>query len=430
MVSHIFTWFLYAINQVTDLSQRPIQPQARLRPGNQEVIGQPSIISPTKIQPTIPATPTPSLQPPPAEVEDEFWDDIITGVYGIPPLLKVHDRAGNIKWTWGRDDVTQDLPSNIRRCLYSDANDATEVKWIRNGTSIAAVYSDLVLLINHTPDNPATDKLITFAVCRDNEWLWNAHTLEPIPGDRIAVGTTGSNSWDGILVYNSSLDNPLVEDPPILQNITGLRAIHGMIWDEQEQMLWAAGTDLAADGSDNQPAYGTIQGYPFNATTGDLIDTDEFQYKLPEAFDQETEWGPGYPWWCGPHDLVPLPHQRTFLMSEDRGLHVFDLNTRQFTEETSQEVADKYMRGFEVTTNDRHGFNRLGEYLDLPQSDLKGFSMAPDGSFVYIQSLWTTLRGNHTNLVVDGKKQDINIGDEIYRSRWFYDVPGWPKPKV
>ncbi|KAE8158601.1 hypothetical protein BDV40DRAFT_275346 [Aspergillus tamarii] len=435
MVSNIFTWFLYVVNQVSDLSLRPIQPQARLRPGNQQVVapppsttqtfdaGPPIFQTPTT-QPSITPSPT---SPPPAEATDEYWDDIITGVYGIPPLLKVHDRTGRIKWSWGRDDVTQELPPYIRHCLYSDANDATEVKWIKNGTAIAAIYSDLVLMINHTPDNPETDKLITFAVCRQNEFLWNAHTLEPLPGDRVAVGTTGSNAWDGILVYNSSVDNPLVDEPLILQNVTGLRAIHGMIWDEQEQMLWAAGTDAAADGSDPIPAYGTIQGYPYNATTGELVDTDEFMYRLPEAWDQETEWGPGYPWWCGPHDLVPIPNDRKFLMSQDRGLHAFDLNTREFFLD-SKGVIDTYMRGFEVTTSDRKGFNRAGEYLELPESDLKGFSMAPDGSFVYVQSLWRLLRGNHTNLVVDGVRQQINLGDEIYRSRWFADIPGWPKP--
>ncbi|KAE8353453.1 hypothetical protein BDV28DRAFT_133058 [Aspergillus coremiiformis] len=424
MVSNIFTWFLYIADQV---AIRPIQPQARLKPENQPLVvpPPPPIGSATPIP--IP-TPTPSSTiPPPAEPTTKEWDEIITGVYGIPPLLKIHDRTGQIQWTWSRDDVTQELPPQIRDCLYSDANDATEVKWIRNGTQIAAIYSDLVLIVNHTPEQPEIDKRITFATCRQNEFLWNSHTLEPLPGDRVAVATTGSNAWDGILVYNASVEQPLVDDPPILQNLTGLRAIHGMIWDETEQMLWAAGTDAAADGSDPIPAYGTIQGYPLHAPTGELIDTDHFAYRLPEAWDQETEWGPGYPWWCGPHDLVPVPHQRKFLMSQDRGLHAFDLNTREFYLESKGVVA-AFLRGFEVTTHDRHGFNRAGDFLDLPESDLKSFSLAPDGTFLYVQSLWRLLRGNHTNLVVDRIRHEINEGDEIYRSRWFADIPGWPKP--
>ncbi|KAJ5185842.1 hypothetical protein N7491_006288 [Penicillium cf. griseofulvum] len=79
---------------------------------------------------------------------------------------------------------------------------------------------------------------------------------------------------------------------------------------------------------------------------------------------------------------------------------------------------EKYIPGFEVTTNDRHGTNRQGEYVELPQSDLKGFSLAPDGSFLYTQSLWRQFRGNFTSLVVDGVRHQIMKGNENYRSRW------------
>ncbi|CAL5874007.1 uncharacterized protein PFLUO_LOCUS8292 [Penicillium psychrofluorescens] len=393
MLGSLFSRISFIFWPLAEYSIPPIQPQERLRPENRP------------------------------------WQDIITGVYGVPPLLKIHDRDSNLKWSWERKDVTQSLPPSIQRCLYSSANDATEIKWMRNGTSIAAIYGDLVLVINHTPHDPATDKLVTFAVCRDNEFLWNAHTVEPLPGDRLAVATTGQRPWDGILVYNMSQDNSLVDEPPILQNITGLRAIHAMIWDEQEQMLWATGTDAAADGSDASPAYGTIQGYPFNATTGELRKDDKYVYKLPHAYHIDSEWGHGYPWWAGPHDLVPVPNQRKFLISNDIGLHAFDIELGEFTEEYG-EVVEKYMEGFEVTTPDRHGYNRDGEWEELPQSDVKSFNLAPDESFIYVQSLWRAYRGFHISLVVNGQRRKINEGDEIYRSRWFGDIDGWPKPKT
>ncbi|KAJ5438007.1 uncharacterized protein N7458_009005 [Penicillium daleae] len=137
--------------------------------------------------------------------ENRPWQDIITGLYGVPPLIKIHDREGTVKWKFERDDVHQKLPPALQRCF------------------------DLALVINHTPDDPTIDKQITFAVCRDNEFLWNAHSVEPLPGDLLAVATTGQRPWDGILVYNASTANPLVDEPPVLQNITGLRAIHTMI---------------------------------------------------------------------------------------------------------------------------------------------------------------------------------------------------------
>ncbi|KAJ5463844.1 hypothetical protein N7475_006979 [Penicillium sp. IBT 31633x] len=391
MLGSFLGWIFLFFEPLADLSVPPIQPQDRLRP---------------------------SYNP---------WQQIITGVYGRPPLLKIHDRDGVTSWSFERKDVRQTLPEDVRECFSFGANDATEVKYMNNGTSVGAVYSDLALVINHTPRDPATDKLITFALCRKNPILRNAHTLEPLPGHLLAVGTTGQRSWDGILIYNASAANPLTANPPILQNITGLRAIHGLIWDEYGQMLWAAGTDVAADGSDPLPAFGTIVGYPWDATTGLLTKDDRYIYKLSKAYDLEAEWGKGFPWWAGLHDLVPIPGQRKFLVSEDRGLHAFDLETGQFTAHY-ENVTDKYMKGFEVTTSDRHGYNRNGEWEQLPQSDLKSFSLAPDGSFIYVQSLWTKYRGFHTSLVVNGQRREINKGDEIYRSRWFANLDGWPKP--
>ncbi|KAJ5351718.1 hypothetical protein N7452_000692 [Penicillium brevicompactum] len=392
MLGGYLGWLSLLFEPLADYYIPPIQPQERLRPLNQP------------------------------------WGQIITGVYGRPPLLKIHDRHGTVDWSFHRKDVKQELPADVHKCLYARANDATEVKWMNNGTSVGAVYSDLALVINHTPDNPATDKLITFALCRRNDFLWNAHTLEPLPGDRLAVGTTRQRPWDGILVYNASASQPLMANPPILQNITGLRAIHGLIWDEQGQMLWAAGTDAAADGSDPVPAYGTIIGYPWNAETGLLEKDDRYVYKLDEAKRIEAEWGKGFSWWAGLHDLVPVPGERKFLVSEDRGLHEFDIELGQYTAHY-ENVTEKYMPGFEVTTPDRHGYTD-GEWEELPQSDLKSFNLAPDGSYIYVQSLWTKFRGFHVSLVVNGRRKKINIGDEIYRSRWFGNIPGWPKPGI
>ncbi|KAJ5361674.1 hypothetical protein N7541_002518 [Penicillium brevicompactum] len=392
MLGGYLGWLSLLFEPLADYYIPPIQPQERLRPLNQP------------------------------------WGQIITGVYGRPPLLKIHDRHGTVDWSFHRKDVKQELPADVHKCLYARANDATEVKWMNNGTSVGAVYSDLALVINHTPDNPATDKLITFALCRRNDFLWNAHTLEPLPGDRLAVGTTRQRPWDGILVYNASASQPLMANPPILQNITGLRAIHGLIWDEQGQMLWAAGTDAAADGSDPVPAYGTIIGYPWNAETGLLEKDDRYVYKLDEAKRIEAEWGKGFSWWAGLHDLVPVPGERKFLVSEDRGLHEFDIELGQYTAHY-ENVTDKYMPGFEVTTTDRHGYTD-GVWEELPQSDLKSFNLAPDGSYIYVQSLWTKFRGFHVSLVVNGRRKKINIGDEIYRSRWFGNIPGWPKPGI
>ncbi|KAJ5179400.1 hypothetical protein N7492_002610 [Penicillium capsulatum] len=391
MLGALLGWLSLLFDPLADNYITPVQPQERLRP------------------------------------EHQPWQQIITGVYSEPPILKIHDRHGNINWSFQRKDLNQILPDDVDACFHDKSQATVEVKYMNNGTSLGAVYSGLVLILNHTPQYPEIDKMITFALCRKNEVLWNSHTLEPLPGDLLAVGTTGQRPWDGILVYNASAANPLMGHPPVVQNITGLRAIHALIWDEYGQMLWAAGTDAAADGTDPVPAYGTVVAYPWNATTGLLSEEESYVYKLSAAYDEESEWGKGYPWWVGMHDLVPVPHERKFIVSDERDVHEFDIEKGEFTLH-SLDVIDKYMKGFEATTKDRHGYNRNGEWEELPRSDLKSINLAPDGTFIYVQSLWREMRGDHTSIVSNGHRRKINIGDRIYRSRWFEEMDGWPKP--
>ena len=371
--------------------------------------------------------PLPPPQPPPKE---QIWpfQQIISGFYSVPPVLAIHDRRGEIQWTFSRGDVANNkssLPRRIQSGLYSNANDATEVKWINEGKSIAAVYSDLAVIVSYAPGE-SNDKEITFAVPRHGTPLGNAHTLEPIPDGKVAVTTTGQREWDGIFVYNATA--PLSDDPPVLQNVPGLRAIHGMIWDEAEQILWAAGTDLAADGSDGVPAYNTIQGYPYNRGTG-LLDTSKTQtYKVDTAYDLDAEWGPGFSWWSGAHDLIPIPNQRKFLMTTDSDMFIFDLSQRRFTL-SGNDVINSYLRGFEPI-GDRYGVGRNARYVEMPRSDVKSASLAPDGSFLYVQSHWQKDQGNGATLVVSGHRSVLEEGHLIYRSRFFAEVPGWTKPKL
>lgn len=359
-----------------------------------------------------------------SRAEPGGWNQIITGVYSQPPLIKIHDRQGMVQWSFSRTDVEQrqQLPPSIQQCINSPANDATDMKWIRNGTAIAAVYSNTVLIINYAPGQPQ-DKQVDFAACRSGNYLANSHTLEPLPDGKIAVATTGARPWDGIVVFDSN--EKLVNAPQLVQNITGLRAVHGMVWDETARTLWAAGTSAAPDGSDGVPSFGVIQGYPY--VNGELQVNPSLHFQLPQAHHQDPEWGPNYGWWVGPHDLSPVPNQRKLIMTDDQDMRVFDVDLHQFIAQ-GQDVVNTYLKGFQPTTNDRHGLDRNGQPIDLPRSDVKSVSLAPNGDFVYVQSLWKRYQGNETNLVVGGTRRTLDDGELIYRARFFADIPGWPKP--
>lgn len=47
-------------------------------------------------------------------------------------------------------------------------------------------------MINHAPGE-SNDKAVTFAVCLEGE-LGSAHTLELLPGNLLAIATTGQTS--------------------------------------------------------------------------------------------------------------------------------------------------------------------------------------------------------------------------------------------
>lgn len=394
MLGGLLGWVSLILDPITNYAASPIQPQDRLLPKQQQ-------------RPRAP------------------WQDILTGVRD-PPALVIHDREGVKRWTFERDRITQDLPPDVHRCIHDTSHEADEVKYMKKGKSIASVFSKSVIVVSHTPENPATDKLITFALCRLKNEFRTSHSVEPLPGDRLAVATSDQRSSDGIVVFNASAANPLTGSPEPLQTIRGFPTVHSMVWDEEGQMLWAAGTDVAADGSDKIPANVTIMAFPWDAETGLLRDDDRQVYKLRGAHDLDAEWGKGSSWWAGGHDLSPIPGERKLLLSEDRGLHVFDIGAGQFTDRY-QKVADKYLPGFE-TIGQRRGNNSRGQVEEWPHSDIKSINLALDGSFIYVQALWGRWRGNATNVVVNGHRHEIDFGSEIYRSRWFEDIYGWPKP--
>lgn len=354
--------------------------------------------------------------------DSQPFENIATGFYADPPLLTVHDRSGKVSWSFSRVDIKQQLPPVIQNSLDAGANDATDMKFMHGGKAVGAVYGDLVVVINYAPFQQ-NDKQILFAAPRRDTFLWNTHTLESLPDNKLAVATTGSHPWEGILVYD--LNQPLSDNPVILQNITGQRDVHGMVWDEQLSILWCAGSDHAPDGSEG-PAYGTIQGYPYNNQTKQLSFDPTLTYRMNHAWHQHEEWG-APDWYVSPHDVSAIPNERRLIVTCDRDVFVFDVDQRAFTL-GGQAVVDQYLKGFVPTDSNRVGKNSKGQEEALPRSDIKSTSVAPDGSFIYVQSLWGEFQGNETNLVTNGQRTILEGGNLIYRSRWFEEIPGWPKP--
>lgn len=388
--------------------------------------------------------------------------DIITATYGnstMSPAIRILDARNRVKWSWGGAEMRRPELTNsadLRGCLVNTVN-AVEVKMADDGKKVIVLFSQVALVINHTPDNPDTDKKVVWGACR-GDLLPGAHTLEMLPGGLLAIGTTGQSMEHGIVVFDLSLasaDDPNASDKGPQQHIHNFPAIHALVWDEAEKLLWAAGNNVAADGRMGK-SYGQLNAYAWNGPAsnsseskqdpraegegeGDgkepppaLDPTPKRSYQFPTTHVCDVQWGHDTgdgKFWDGPHDIAPLPNERKFLITTDLDIHSFDLKTHKF--DCCESVADQYLRGFSPV-DDRSGVDyETGKKVAIPRSDLKSVGVAGDKrrTTLYTQAHWRTYLDDRINILVDGimlTPLDPGPGG-IYRARWFAQIPGWEK---
>jgi len=122
-------------------------------------------------------------------------------------------------WSWRAKD-SEDVEADKHRWY----NNLDECRTIDNGNKILFNASNGgCALIDH-----ATKKILWYA------YVTNAHSIELLPGDRVVVAS--SISGDELILFDLSRSNePLFKTP--------LQSAHGVIWDEQRELLWALGYD-------------------------------------------------------------------------------------------------------------------------------------------------------------------------------------------
>lgn len=268
------------------------------------------------------------------------------------------------------------------------------------------------------------DKEVSRAVPRRNYGLERSRTAEPLPNSRMAIATSGQNPWDGILLFDSqvSLNDYEAQGgaPYQMQNVTRFPAVRAMIWDDQGQTLWAAGTDAGEDGLGDKFSNLTLKGYPFDKKLAKLSTNNVTTHKLNHPFAGNSSWK-GSHWWTA-DEIIPVPNQRKFIITTSIDFHVFDVDQKKFTD-SGKDVISDYLTGFEPVDKGRGG------QFDLTRSNVTSGSLASDGSFVYVQATPGGENGNGTNYVKEGKKYALGGGRsiEVSRARFFADTPGWQK---
>ena len=127
----------------------------------------------------------------------------------------------------------------------------------------------------------------------------NAHSIEMLPGERIAAAASVSTAGSGnrIVVFDAA-GKELASDE--------LRSAHGVVWDESRGLLWALGGDVLR-------AYGVAAA---GGSVGSMSLDRRFEIALPDR---------------GGHDLVPLPGSSRLFLSTERRCFYFDRDRRQLS---------------------------------------------------------------------------------------------------
>src|SRR5688500_6271615 len=123
----------------------------------------------------------------------------------------------------------------------------------------------------------------------------NAHSIEMLPGGRIAAAASVSTAGTGnrLVIFDGATGKELASDE--------LRSAHGAVWDEARRTLWALGGDV-------------LRGYTLGPAGGPTRLERAFEVALPSE---------------GGHDLVAITHCSRLFGSTVRRCFYFARERRQ-----------------------------------------------------------------------------------------------------
>lgn len=352
-------------------------------------------------------------------VSDAALSKVITGLYASNNALAsvvIHDINGAESWKWSTIDAQkQNIPAQLLSCI-KQRYAVPEAKWANGGKSILTIYNGAALMINHLPGDPQ-DKKITFGTCVNRGNLGNTHSLELVPDNKIAIATTSEGYQENVQIFDLGRGLQPTANP--IEKLDFIPAVHGLVWDHQASLLWAVGSNNPPAGK--KPSSSALNAYAYKG--GKFQPWPVQQYNISGPTILTTEWaGTQYSnWWDGGHDVIGLPNKRQLLISTDMDLHVFNILSKKF--ESGSSVVNNYLLGFQPVDK-RVGANGKS----LPRSDIKSLSIDGNHNALYIQAAWKDVTSHQINRLANGKLQKTQrYSQQLYRSRWFQDIPGWTK---
>ena len=264
------------------------------------------------------------------------WDEVF--------ILAVGDGSNPTyrkAWSWHAAD-SPEIPADMR-ALFRTTDDC---KPVDNGRKILISSSaGAVALVDRQTRGASFFARVT-----------NAHSIEMLPGGRIAAAASVSNAGTGnrLAIFDSATGRELASDE--------LRSGHGALWDNDRDVLWALGGDV-------------LRAYTVGSTRGAVTLARTFEIALPDE---------------GGHDLVAIPRSSRLFVSTERRCFHFDRDRRQFTPHDA-----------------------LGD-----RPNIKSYNMHPrTGRVVYVQAEGSNWWAEHLHFQrPDGTLR--LTGEHLYKARW------------
>jgi hypothetical protein len=184
----------------------------------------------------------------------------------------------------------------------------------------------------------------------------NAHSIEMVPGGRIAAVASVSTAGTGnrLVIFHRATGKELASDE--------LRSGHGALWDDPRNVLWALGGDV-------------LRAYSVGPAGGATKLERTFEIALPDE---------------GGHDLVAIPGSSRLFVSTVRSCFYFDRERRQFSPHDS-----------------------LGD-----RPDVKSYNVHQrTGRVVYIQAEGRNWWAEHLHFQRPDGTLRLS-GEHLYKARW------------
>ena len=188
------------------------------------------------------------------------------------------DSIPKIIWKWDAHQA-YDLPEDYRERKFNSVDDCKAIKGGRQ--VLVSSSAGAVALVDRR-----SGKVLFHAN------VPNAHSVELLPGNRLAAAASTSPTGNQVIVYR-------IEDPEIPLHTDSLYSAHGLVWHRKRKSLFALGFDVLRE------------------------------YKLAEHHNLRlvNKWTiPG----IGGHDLQLSPDERSLFVTEHEGCWRFDLRSYEF----------------------------------------------------------------------------------------------------